>query len=264
MKVEDGGGGLLDRAPADVDHRPIVAAEGLARGGHFQLDRLQVDVVGLAVLSQRQQPVAADLHQLLRAGGEGNDEWAVELLELGRQRHAGYEGHVGRLDATVRKVDAGGRLRGPGHAHHHDVGVLELIAKLAIVVGHGVVHRLDAAEVLGVHDVLATRKLLHLGPQIIAEGADHRVQNRDAGNLQPPASRLQHGSQVTADEGIEYQTRVVLDPLHHPVHIALGVHQRPHVLDRVRVLELDDGGLGHGHQGLAGGIGDHVKVKLGH
>lgn len=74
IKSEDGGGGFLDRASGDVDDRPIVAGAELPGEGQLLSDDGLVDIIGLCILVEGKQPVAADLGDALGAGDQTDDE----------------------------------------------------------------------------------------------------------------------------------------------------------------------------------------------
>src|SRR5262249_59245079 len=68
-KAHDRGGGLLDRAPRDVDAWPIMPRAQLARERHLLGDRLAVDIlVSVVVRPEPEQAILPDLHDPLRAG----------------------------------------------------------------------------------------------------------------------------------------------------------------------------------------------------
>ena len=72
-----------------------------------------------------------------------------------RQLDTGHQRHVGGLVAALGEIDAGRRLRGARNAEHDDVGRVEILRQLAVVVRHGEVQRVDAPEIVGVEHVLA-------------------------------------------------------------------------------------------------------------
>src|SRR4029077_13154 len=55
--------------------------------------------------------------------------------------------------------------------------------------------------------------------------------------------------------------RMIADATQHLLHLAAGSDQRPGMLRRHDILELDEAGAGDAVDGLAGGIGDEMEVK---
>ena len=93
------------------------------------------------------------------------------------QLDAGHQRQVGGLVAALGEIDAGRRLGGARDAEDDDVGGVEVLRQLAVVVRHGEVERVDAAEVVGVDDVLA--------------GDDRRLRRAEIG-FEHLHDRLQH------------------------------------------------------------------------
>ena len=93
------------------------------------------------------------------------------------QLDAGHQRQVGGLVAALGEIDAGRRLGGAGDAEDDDVGGVEVLRQLAVVVRHGEVERIDAAEIVGIDDVLA--------------GDDRRLRRAEIG-LEHLHDRLQH------------------------------------------------------------------------
>ena len=185
VQRHDRRGGFLDRAARHVDHRPVVAGAELARRGDLVGDRRLVDVgeIGRGGV-EAEDAVLAELDDALGAGDQADDQRMLGGFEFGRQRNARHDRDVGGLDAAVGEIDRGRRLRRAADADQHDVGFLDRTGELAVVVDHGEVERIDAAEVFRIENVL---------------GADAARAGRAEVGLQHLQDRLEHGGAGNAD-----------------------------------------------------------------
>ena len=113
------------------------------------------------------------------------------VFERGRRRHARHQRNVGGLDAAVGEIDRGRRLRGPRHPDQDDIGILEIVGELAVVVHHGVVERVDPLEVFGIEDVLRADLMGRFGAEIGLEQPQHRPEDRQTGQAELAALVLQ-------------------------------------------------------------------------
>ena len=145
------------------------------------MDRVAIDIKGLAVFVQRQQTAAADLGDSLSTGEQADHHRAIKLEKLGRRLESRDQQDVGGANAAVGEIDAGRRLGGPADADQHDLGLVEILRMLAVIVQHRVVERFDALEIMRIEDVLAANMGPRLGLEIGGESRDHRIENRQAG-----------------------------------------------------------------------------------
>ena len=81
--------------------------------------------------------VLPDLRDALGARNEPDDEGIARHLELGWKRHAWNERHVRRLEAAVGEINRGWRLGRAADADQDNIGVIEILGEMAIVVQHG-------------------------------------------------------------------------------------------------------------------------------
>src|SRR5262245_11315023 len=154
IEAQDGGGGFLDRAARDVDHRPSPPGAELTRRGDLGRDRLAIDI-GIKMRSGMfQHAVLADLRDALGACHEADDKSIGARLELRRQLHAWDERHIGGLVTAIGEIDAGRRLRGAADANQKNVGIVEILRQMAVVMQHGEVESLDAPEIIRIEHVL--------------------------------------------------------------------------------------------------------------
>ena len=155
-------------------------------------------------------------------------------------------------------------LRDTPDQHHVRLGQSRL--RLAVVVRQHIVHRVDAAEIVGVQRVLPARARGGLLADIVLQQVHHRIEHVHHRDIQPPAGGLQLAAQRPIDQGGQHRPRLVLDTLEHAMQLEAGPDQAPAMIDDVRMLELHRGGSGDGVQRLAGGVGDQVQIDavIGH
>ena len=109
-------------------------------------------------------------------------------------RHAEHDRDVGGLDAAIGEIDAGRRLRRPGNADQHDVGLVDLLRQLAVVMLHGEVQRVDAAEIFGVEHMLRADPAAGRRAEIGLEDGQHRLQHRHARQAHRRAALVDHAA----------------------------------------------------------------------
>ena len=71
---------------------------------------------------------------------------------------------------------------------------------LAIIMRHGEVQGIDAAEIFGIERMLAADLRARLGIEIGRQAADDRIEDRDAGNGQFGAALLELAAQIDVDD----------------------------------------------------------------
>ena len=141
--------------------------------------------------------------------------------------------------------------------------LLQVLAALAVVVGDGVVQRLDAVEVVGVEGVLGADPVGELGAEIAAEAAvrGSSAAMQGISSSRQPASSC--AAQLAVDDGVQDHAGRLLDLLQHPVQLPGRADQGVDVLDRQHVVEAGADRLGDGVQRLSRGIGDEMDVEVG-
>jgi len=137
----------------------VIEAPGL---DDFLAHRIRVDIGRLGILVERGQPVHPDLDQPFGVGGQADHQRLADLEQLRRQLDPGDDRDVDDLDPAIGQVDRGRRLRRARHPQQDQVGGVEIVGHLAVVMGQGVVHRIDALEIFGVQFVLAPGQALGL------------------------------------------------------------------------------------------------------
>src|SRR5205814_7374421 len=61
QELVDHRGGLLDRAAGHIDHRPMMLGKNAARLAHLRSHRLDIRIVGVLVVIEHAEPVAAQM-----------------------------------------------------------------------------------------------------------------------------------------------------------------------------------------------------------
>ena len=133
--------------------------------------------------------------------------------------------------------------------------------QLAVVMLHGEVQRVDAAEIFGIEHVLRADPPASRRAEIGLEDGQHRLQHRHAGQPHRRAALVDPPRQRLVDHRIEHDARFLLYVLEHLHQLLLGADQRKDVLDRTRVLVLRRNRAPGGEQRLAGRVGDQMKVE---
>ena len=115
------------------------------------------------------------------------------LMRLGqrlRRLDAGHQRQVGGLVAALGQIDAGGRLGGAGDAEDDDVGRVQVLRQLAVVVRHGEIERIDAPEIVGIDHVLAGHDRRLRRAEVGFEHLHDRLQHVQARHLELAAAAL--------------------------------------------------------------------------
>jgi hypothetical protein len=161
------------------------------------------------------------------------------------------------------QVDAGGGLGGARDAHQHHVGLLQILAALAVVMADGVVQRVHPVEIVGVQGVLHPHPAGDRSAQVAGKRRDQRIQRRDAGHVELATAFLQGGAQLVVDDGVDHHPGRFLDVGQGALQLSLRANKGVDVLDGQDVLEPGADGARQGVQGLAGRIGDQMNVEVG-
>ena len=101
-----------------------------------------------------------------------------------RQRHAGNQWHIRGLVAAVGEIDAGRGLGRAADANEKNVGVVEILRQVAVIVQHSEVERLDAPEVVGIEHVLAGDRGRRRRAEVGFEHLEDALERRDARNVE--------------------------------------------------------------------------------
>ena len=185
-----------------------------------------------------------------------------QALELRRHRHVGNQRDVRGLHAAIGEIDRGRRLRGARNARQYDVGVLQIVGVLTVVMQHGVVQRVDALEVFGVERVLRADALGRFGAEIGLEQRQHRIENRQARQAELAALGFAAASaSVVLEHGVEHDAGRGLDLGDDAIELLVGAHQRIDVLDRRDGGILRRGRARDRDQRLAGRVRDEMQMK---
>ena len=133
--------------------------------------------------------------------------------------------------------------------------------QLPVVMLHGEVQRVDAAEIFGVEHVLRADPAPRRRAEIGLEDGQHRLQHRHAGQPHRRAALVDLPRQSLVDHRIEHDARLLLDVLEHLHQLLFGADQRIDVLDRARVLVLRRRRAAGGKQRLAGRVRDQMQME---
>ncbi len=210
---------------------------------------------------QRKKPVLPDLHKAIGTGGESDDQGAFGRFEIRRQRGARHDRNIRRLDAAVRQIDAGRRLRSAADAEKNDVGFVQVARGLAVIMAHRVVERGDAVEIFRIHDVLQAGLVRGLLAKILPERLHRRIENRNAGRLQLGAAFLETRAQLLIHHREHDETWRVLDFAEHPLELFRAAHQRIDMFDGPRILILGAGRPRDHVQRFACRVGNEMKME---
>src|SRR5262249_50302634 len=250
-------------APRDVDARPIMPRAQLARERHLLGDRLAVDIlVSVVVRPEPEQAILPDLHDPFRAGIEPDHERSRQLFHMSGYFDPGHDRDVAGLHPAVRQIDRGWRLRRARYADKHDIGFLQILEMLAVVMQHRVVERIDALEIVGVERVLRTDAMRGLGAEIGLQELQDRPQDRQAGQAQLPAVIFEPLQKFLLEQFIENDPRRLLDLCQYTIKLLLGPHQRINVLHRRDLGVLRGRGPRDGGQRLTGCVRYEVEVEI--
>ena len=253
---------FLDRPPRDIDRHPLAPRIEAAGILDLALHLFHVGVFGFGFLLQQAQTVYPDLHQPLGIGDQADDQRPFRLLELRRRRYGGYQRHGGRAHTAVGEINAGRRLGGPRWADQDDVGILQVVRRLPVIMRQRVMHGIDSVEITFVELMLAARPLLALGMKMDGKHAHRLVENADAGQLQPAAMVADEIAQFLVDQRIKDGPAIALDRLHDLFHLPARSHQGPDMLLYEDALVLNQAGTRHAGHRFAGGVGHEMNVKI--
>src|SRR5437868_10419358 len=97
QQLVDRRGGLLDRAAGHIDHGPMMLGKNAARLAHLRSHRLDIGVVGILVVIEHAEPVAAQMDQPLGIVCQPDNQRRLRTTELRRERDARDKRHGRRL-----------------------------------------------------------------------------------------------------------------------------------------------------------------------
>src|SRR5437763_10554661 len=261
QQLVDRRGGLLDRAAGHIDHGPMMLGKNAARLAHLRSHRLDIRVVGVLVVIEHAEPVAAQMDQPFGIVCQPHNQWLLRTAELRRECDARNKRHVCRLDAAIGEIETGRRLRGARYADKTDIRIVDAPGRLSVIVVDRKGHRVDAREIFIVEQMLPAGHAMALPAEIGGKRADHGIEHRDRLDLQLPAAFLQGLAQRVVDEREQDEPRIGLDPGDYPLELSARALYGPDILDRLRIVELHEAGARHRMHCLAGRIRDEVKVK---
>ena len=254
--------GLLDRASRDVDDGPALPVVEPSRIGQFAAHGAGFDIVALAVLLQHDHAVPAHLHEPVGALVERDDQRAARIEQLRGRRDAGHDRDIGRLDPAIGEIEAGRRLGRARHPDDDDIGVVEILRRLTVVVAQHELDGVDPREVIGVERMLtAGLPGDRARAEIARQRREDRFEHRNAGHADSLTALGELSAPVGIDQRVDHDAGAGLDLVEDIVHLALGSNQRPDMFFRLDAVELDDGRPGNRANGLAGGVRDEMQVK---
>jgi hypothetical protein len=142
--------------------------------------------------------------------------------------------------------------------------VLKIVGLLTVVVEHGVVERIDAAEVFGIERMLSAHFVGGggLGAQIGLEKVQHRAEDRQARQAELTAFCFQAADQAVLKQCVENDSGRFLEIDQRPIKLLLGPYQRMDMLDRQDFGVLRRRRPADRDQGFAGRVRDQVEVKI--
>ena len=182
---------LMTAAAVSSIERRVTSITGQPWSAHSRahLDQLGIDGVAVdIVVSRFSLSVSRRLRRIwaMRSGLaiRPTTSGPSSFNKLGRRLEAGHQRDVGGLVAAIGEIDAGRRLRRPADADEDDVGLVEILRMLAVIMHHGEVERVDSPEIVGIEDVLAANTGPRLGIEIGGKTGNDRVEHRQAGNAE--------------------------------------------------------------------------------
>lgn len=204
----------------------------------------------------------ANLRDAVSTGEEANYERTFKGGELWRERYAGNDRNIRRLDAPLGEIDRGGCLGGAADAEDDNLGLVEVLGALAIIVAHGEVESVDPLEVVRVKGMLSCHLRCGGRVEVFRKDRNYRIENRHAGNAKQSALMLEMGSQALIYDGEEHDTWLLLDLPQGTIELAGCADERVDMSDWAKIGVLGSGGLGNRIQGLARGIRDQMEVVV--
>ena len=120
--------------------------------------------------------------------------------------------------------------------------------------GHGVVERIDAPEIVVVEVVLGAGLGRALLAEMRAQQLEHGREHRKARAAELAAARLERRGQLLVDQRIEHHARLAGDLVQDALELPGRTNQRIDVLDSGHALELRYGRPRDRDQRFAGGV----------
>ena len=245
--------------------RPVIsvslpAARHAPREFDFVFDALVVDIIGLALLVERQQAVATDLDQSLGCGGQADDHGVLQFEQLGWGRALYDQRDVGNLVAAIGEVDAGRRFRAARHAREENVGLFPFLPADPVVMRDGELDGLDAIEIGLVHRVLAAGPTMCFLAERLFQRFGHPVEDRHCGKTQLAASFFQARAGFRIDQREQHEARIALEFGQNPFEVLAAANHRPEMAHDVGILELRERRLGEHLERFTGGIGEQMEM----
>src|SRR6476659_9862979 len=101
---------MIAAAVSSIEGRPAVAGAQLARLSDLGGYSIAIDIVLEMAMRLLYDAILADLRDALSGRDQRHHEGARRHFELWRQRNAGNQRHVRRLESPIGEVDRGRRL----------------------------------------------------------------------------------------------------------------------------------------------------------
>ena len=268
-ELDDGGGGFLDGAAGDVNDGPAAAGAEAFGPEDFGFDGILVDIVaavmagaGAGVAADHAQAVAADVDERFGVDGQA-DDGAMGVGQGVGFAEGGDEGDVGGFDAAVGEIKAGGGFGGAGDADEDHVGFGDAGLGLTVIMGEDVVDGVDAFEVILVEHVLAAGAGGSGGAELFLEEGEDGIQHMDDADAEALAGEFEFAAQAFFHQGGEHGTGFGFDAVDDFMDLEAGSDEGPAMIDDAGVIELGNRGTGNSIEGIAGGIGDQMKIDVG-
>ena len=155
-----------------------------------------------------EQPVLSYLNDPLRAGIETDHQRPGQFLHGGATSSTPGTS-VERCSSPHRDWRDRSRsdLRRPRHPDQNDIGFLQTLEMLAIIMQHRVVECVDTLEVFGIERVLRANAVRSFGTEIGSQQLQNRAEDRQAGQAELSAAILEPLGQLLVQQRIEYEAR---------------------------------------------------------
>jgi hypothetical protein len=203
--------------------------------------------------------MTADGDQRFRIDGQA-DHRARRVVQKFRRRDARYQRHVRRLDAAIGEIKAGRRFRRAGHPHQHDIGLDHAAHRLPVIMGDHIMHRVDAAEIIGIEHILPARLMLHRSADLRLQHVEHGIEHMQQGNPHARAGGIELTAQRIIHQAAQHWTRLSLHAFQNTVQLQPRPDQRPAMIGHLGLVKLGHSRARQGVQSIPSGVGYQVYI----
>src|SRR6185437_14885009 len=130
--------------------------------------------------------------------------------------------------------------------------MVKIFRRLAVVIDHAEVERVDPLEIVSVEHVLRTSPWLVILPKVRLEQNQYRLEDRQARRTRRLTAGLKPVGQIGIDQRKKDDSWRILDLGNHSVQLGRRAHQRIDMFYRSNPLILRRGGAGRGDQRFSG------------